>query len=278
VLADRTAHNAYGHLVEVLRGRRLVALTGAGISTESGIPDYRGGGTARRARNPIQHSQFVSDAATRRHYWARSVVGWPRMRGAKPNDGHAALAELERAGVVSGVITQNVDRLHSRAGSVGVVELHGALQEVRCLDCAAIEDRDELQARLAALNPGWHHRDAEVAPDGDAELADTASFEVAACVHCGGTLMPNVVFFGGSVPRPVVDSAWSLLDRADALLVTGTSLAVFSGYRFVRKAAQRQLPIAIVNLGPTRGDDLANVRIEKPCGKCLADLARDLLE
>jgi len=268
---------SYDALVELVRDKRIVALTGAGISTESGIPDYRGEGTARRARNPIQHAEFVGNEATRQRYWARSFVGWPRFNRAAPNDGHAALARLERAGLVHGVITQNVDRLHHRAGSVNVIELHGALQEARCLDCGAIEDRDELQTRLQQLNPTWTHRDAALAPDGDADLENTSAFRVATCSHCDGTLMPNVVFFGGSVPRQTVDAAWAMQAAADVLLVAGSSLTVFSGFRFVRKAAQQKLPIAIVNLGQTRGDELANVCIERSCGKCLSDLASDLL-
>lgn len=277
VIADNPV--PYEELVRVVRGRRVVALTGAGISTESGIPDYRGEGTAVRARNPIQHAEFIRQAATRQRYWARSFVGWPRFSSAHPNAGHTAVATLERAGVIAGVITQNVDRLHHRAGSDNIVELHGALHEARCLDCELLEDRDALQVRLARLNDGWGRGSGTVAPDGDVELDDEHArrFTVATCLRCDGTLMPNVVFFGGSVPRPVVDRAWALLDCADVLLVVGSSLTVFSGFRFVRRAAQQNLPIVIVNLGPTRGDDLATVRIKASSGKCLSKLAGDLV-
>jgi NAD-dependent deacetylase sirtuin 4 len=265
-------------VVELLAGRRVLALTGAGCSTESGIPDYRGPETLRRVRNPIQHREFLASAATRRRYWARSFLGWPRMASARPNPAHLALAALERAGVLTGVITQNVDRLHHAAGSQRVVELHGALAEVRCLDCGAREDRDGLQARLTVLNPGFVTWPVAHAPDGDAELAGDAvtGFAVAACLACSGVLMPDVVFFGGNVPAAVVEAAWALLAESEALLVVGSSLAVFSGYRFVRRAAERGLPVAIVNLGPTRGDPHAQVRVDARCGQVLPALAAAL--
>ncbi len=262
----------------LLRGRRLVALTGAGISTESGIPDYRGPGTRARARNPIQYREFVRDPAARRRYWARSLVGWPRIDGARPNPAHQAMARLERGGALACVITQNVDRLHQRAGSEQVIELHGALAEVVCLACRAIEPRAELQGRLLSLNPGFAERPTELAPDGDAELpADRIDgFRVATCRTCGGDLKPNVVFFGESVPRPTVEAAYASVDAAEALLVVGSSLTVFSGYRFVRRAAERGIPIAIVNLGPTRGDDHATARVDARAGDALPALARAL--
>jgi NAD+-dependent protein deacetylase sirtuin 4 len=265
-------------LCALARGRRVVALTGAGCSTESGIPDYRGEGTRERARNPIQHREFVRDPEARRRYWARSVIGWPKVARARPNPGHRALAALEEAGALAGVITQNVDGLHGAAGSRRVIELHGALARVRCRGCDAIEARAALQRRLLADNPGWEARAAEAAPDGDAELpsALVARFRVVDCAGCGGVLQPDVVFFGASVPRPVVDAAWRLLDEAEALLVVGTSLAVFSGYRFVRRAAERALPIAIVNLGATRGDPLARLRVEARAGAALPALAARL--
>ena len=262
-------------LAALIAGRRVVALTGAGCSTESGIPDYRGPGTARRARNPIQYREFVGSAATRRRYWARSFVGWPRMSAARPNPAHLALAALERAGHLRGIITQNVDRLHRAAGSRRVIELHGALADVRCTGCDRIESRHALQARLAAENPGWTAAfDIEQAPDGDAELAGDAvqRFRVLACITCDGVLKPHVVFFGENVPRPVVDSAWALLDEAEVLLVVGSSLTVFSGFRFVRRAAERDMPVAIINLGQTRGDDLARVRVNAHAGEVLPRL------
>lgn len=258
-----------------MRGRRVVVLTGAGCSTESGIPDYRGPETARRARNPIQYRDFLRSEAGRQRYWARSMVGWPRFRTARPNRGHLALCQLERAGHITGVITQNVDRLHHKAESSNVIELHGALAEVRCLACGHISDRDELQARLTELNPAFDpRRAAELAPDGDAELptAIIEGFEVAGCHRCGGTLKPNVVFFGENVPRPVVDSAFDLFESAELLLVVGSSLTVFSGYRFVKKAHERGTPVAIVNLGSTRGDKLAQLCLDAPAGDTLSQL------
>lgn len=256
----------------------MVALTGAGCSTESGIPDYRGPGTAQRARNPIQYHEFMSSASVRRRYWARSFVGWPRMAEARPNRAHRALAAMEQAGVLRGIITQNVDRLHHSAGSQRVIELHGALAEVRCMDCSHIESRHSLQARLAALNPDWSVHGVEQAPDGDAELAGemVQRFRVPGCVACSGPLKPHVVFFGENVPRPVVDRAWALLDEAEVLLVVGSSLTVFSGFRFVRRAAERNLPVAILNLGPTRGDALAQLRVDAQAGQLLPRLV-DLL-
>jgi NAD-dependent protein deacetylase/lipoamidase sirtuin 4 len=269
-----------GALVSLVRGRRVVALTGAGCSTESGIPDYRGPDTPPRTRPPIQHREFVDHADVRRRYWARSALGWSRFSSAVPNAAHAALAELEQAGAVAGVITQNVDSLHGAAGSREVVELHGALARVRCLVCAAMATRDAVQARLLAANPGWLDRaeGAVLAPDGDSDLPDAlvAGFTVVACEACGGTLMPDVVFFGGSVPRDTLDAAWRLFDRAEVLLVIGSSLAVFSGYRFVRRAAERGVPVGILNRGPTRGDDYAQVRVDARAGLALPELARAL--
>jgi NAD+-dependent protein deacetylase sirtuin 4 len=264
--------------VALLRGRRVVALTGAGISTESGIPDYRGPETLARARNPIQHAQFVRDPAARRRYWARSVIGWPRVAAARPNPAHAALAAMERGGALAGVVTQNVDRLHTSAGSSNVVELHGALAEVACLACGLREARARLQERLLDLNPSFATRGAELAPDGDAELpaALIDRFRVADCAGCGGVLKPDVVFFGGCVPREVVAAAHALVEAAEALLVVGSSLAVYSGYRFVRRAAERGAPVAIVNLGPTRGDPLAALRWNERAGTALPRLAASL--
>ena len=284
-------------LVELARGRRIVALTGAGCSTESGIPDYRGVGTPPR-RRPLQHREFVDRADARRRYWARSTLGWPRLRAARPNPAHDALAALERAGIVAGVITQNVDSLHGAAGSRVVIELHGALARVRCLGCGAASERDQLQRRLLAANPSWidrfsvppfdgaarsgsagpRDRVAPVAPDGDVDLPDdvVAGFEVVACDACGGVLMPDVVLFGGSVPRATLDAAWALFARAELLLVVGSSLAVFSGYRFVRRAAEHGVPIAIVNRGPTRGDVHAQLTLDARCGEALPRLAARL--
>jgi len=223
----------------------------------------------------MQHQSFVSDAEARRRYWARSVLGWRHFSRARPNPAHQALAELERTGALTGLITQNVDRLHQRAGQRRVIELHGALADVRCLHCGELEERDLLQQRLLALNPGWTERHVEIAPDGDAELPPEVvrDFRVASCASCDGTLKPDVVFFGGSVPRERVAAAWECLEGASALLVVGSSLAVFSGFRFVRGAVARGIPVALVNLGTSRGDELAALRVELRAGEVLPALA-----
>jgi NAD-dependent SIR2 family protein deacetylase len=264
-------------LVDLLSGKRIVALTGAGISTESGIPDYRGPDRPPRVRDPMQHREFVDKPEMRTKYWARSMIGWPRMAEAEPNLGHRALAALEERGVLAGVITQNVDGLHTKAGSREVVELHGALRRVRCLACGEITSRDFMQQRLLESNPR-HAGDARIQPDGDVELPDAlvADFEVVACTACSGVLMPDVVFFGGSVPRDTLDAAWALFERAEVLIVVGSSLAVFSGYRFVRRAAERGIPVAIINRGPTRGDEHASLRIDERSGVVLPALASRL--
>jgi NAD-dependent SIR2 family protein deacetylase len=248
-------------LADLVRAGRTTMLTGAGCSTGSGIPDYRGTGRPTR-RAPIQYREFLASEPTRRRYWARSMAGWPHVATARPNPAHHAIANLERDGWVAGVITQNVDGLHPAAGSQRVVELHGSLARVRCLDCDARSSRAELQDRMRAANAGWS--DGMVAPDGDADLPDHcfADFKVQGCLRCGGVLKPDVVFFGETVPRPVVDAAWALLDEADLLLVVGSSLAVFSGFRFVIRASERGVPIAIMNRGPTRGDDRAALRLD----------------
>lgn len=265
-------------VVDLLAGRRFVALTGAGCSTESGIPDYRGEGRTG-PKNPIQHDAFMRRPEVRQRYWARATLGWERFQGAQPNAGHAALARLEAAGLLAGVITQNVDRLHHAAGSRRVVELHGALADVRCLDCQAHEPRAELQVRLLAANPGWLAAALGAArPDGDAELPPEAvqSFRVVGCRVCGGALKPEVVFFGGNVAEPTLSAAWALLAEGAALLVAGSSLTVYSGFRFVRRAHEQGLPIGIVNLGPTRGDPLAQARVSAPVGQVLPRLAEAL--
>ena len=287
--AQRHGGDAAGEiepLWRLLAGRRAVALTGAGCSTESGIPDYRGGDRTG-PRDPIQHDAFLRRADVRRRYWARATLGWERFRGARPNAAHRALASMEAAGALVGVITQNVDGLHQQAGSRRVVELHGALGDVRCLACRTPEPRATLQERLLRANPGWVARaraelagDAQggVRPDGDAELsAETvAAFEVVACLACGGSLKPEVVFFGGTVPEATLAPAWQMLESAQALLVAGSSLAVYSGLRFVRRAHELGLPIGIVNVGPTRGDALAATCLSAPVGRALPQLARAL--
>lgn len=263
-------------LGQLCHGRRVAVLTGAGCSTESGIPDYRGPETRRRAQKPIQFQELVRDPEARRRYWARSVVGFPRIAHAEPNAAHVALAQLEARGIALGVITQNVDGLHQRAGSRRVVELHGTLSRVRCLDCGARVERRALQQRLLAENPDFVPGRDEAAPDGDARLdADRVrGFRVVDCDACGGMLKPDVVFFGEGVPREVVDDAFGLLDQAECLLIVGSSLAVFSGYRFARRAAERGLAIAVVNLGESRGDGHATLRVDGRAGDVLPRLER----
>lgn len=266
-------------LASRLAGRRVAVLTGAGVSTESGIPDYRSPDAAARERRPIHGPEFVRSAALRRRYWARAMAGWERFRLAQPGAAHLALAELEARGVVSGTVTQNVDRLHHAAGSLRVIELHGALAEVVCLDCGTLDDRDAVQERMREQNPGWLDGPTAIermAPDGDAELPDSAVelFVGPVCVQCGGVLKPNVVFFGHNVAKPIVDEAYELVARSEALLVAGTSLAVFSGYRFLLRAADLSIPIFIVNRGPVRGEERAALKVEASTGETLAALAR----
>lgn len=259
-------------LRELLQGRRVCVLTGAGISTESGIPDYRGPGAAVRKRAPIQHREFVEQSAMRARYWARSMLGWPRFRDFEPNDAHRALASWPR---VTGLITQNVDRLHHKAGSRDVVELHGALADVRCLACGRHHDRDALQVRLEHDNPALLGTRFVLFADGDADLPDHVvdGFVVPSCEQCGGVLKPDVVFFGDSVPRPRLELAFSALDAAEVLLVVGSSLTVFSGYRFVLRAKERGMPIAVVNLGPTRADAEATLKLDARAGDVLPALS-----
>jgi NAD-dependent SIR2 family protein deacetylase len=260
----------------VLSGGGVVALTGAGLSTDSGIPDYRGPGSPRRT--PMTFQQFTRSATARRRYWARSHVGWLRMRTARPNDGHRALAALGTAGVVDAVITQNVDGLHLAAGSDPLVELHGALDRVVCLGCGERTSRPRLHDRLAAANPGWAERtdlpEADVAPDGDVEIDDTEGFVVVACERCDDPLKPDVVFFGENVPVPRVEECYRLVDGARALLVAGTSCTVFSGRRFVKRAAARGIPVVVVNRGPTRAAEHANVHVDSGCTPVLLHLAQ----
>ncbi len=267
-------------VVGVLAGKRVAVLSGAGMSTESGIPDYRGPDGPRRKSKPIQFRDFLISPATRSRYWARSAIGWPHFSQARPNAAHTAVARLEAAGIVPGVITQNVDRLHHAAGSDQVIELHGALAEVVCLDCGAVEARHALQKRLLSMNPGWEAEAAAMAPDGDAELPEEliAGFRTPVCLNCSGRLKPNVVLFGENVPRERVERAFDLVDSVEALLVAGSSLTVYSGFRFVDRAARRGVPVAILNIGPTRGDALAAARAEGRLGVLLPSVAGQLIE
>ncbi|HET9876976.1 MAG TPA: NAD-dependent protein deacetylase [Mycobacterium sp.] len=269
-------------LVALLAGRRVAVLTGAGISTDSGIPDYRGPDSP--PSSPMTIGQFVGDPVFRQRYWARNHVGWRHLAATSPNAGHRALAALERAGAVTGVITQNVDLLHTRAGSRTVVNLHGSYAEVVCLGCGRTTSRATLAQHLEALNPGFTGRaeavgDIVVAPDADAVVADTVSvrsFRYLDCESCGGVLKPDIVYFGENVPKDRVTQAYSLIDDAQALLVAGSSLTVFSGYRFVRHAVAVGIPVAIINRGRTRGDDLADVKVDGGCSELLTSLAGEL--
>lgn len=270
-----------------LSGGQVVVLSGAGISTESGIPDYRGPTGVARAASPMTYQEFVGSPEAQRRYWARSFAGWPVMRQAQPNAGHAAVARLQRLGIVDAVITQNVDRLHHAAGTRSVVELHGALERVVCLDCRAVSDRGDLQQRLADANPDFDpgvfiNTDGDTAairPDGDIALVEAMvqAFRTVGCLRCGwGRLKPDVVFFGENVPKDRVTYCYGLVDAARTLLVLGSSLTVMSGYRFVRHAAKRRTPVVIVNSGPTRGDGEATVRVDAPLGAVLPAVAAAL--
>lgn len=267
-------------LTELIDRGDVCILTGAGCSTESGIPDYRGPETRKRARNPIRMDAFLRHPETRQRYWARSYLGFPRMQQARPNGAHRALAQLERDGWTTGLITQNVDSLHAAAGSHEVVELHGALRDVICLDCGARLARASLQQRMQHDNAASEAAGVQrLAPDGDADVDEawTARFVAPSCTACGdGVLKPDVVFFGESVPKPRVERAMAMLQAARSLLVVGSSLAVFSGYRFVRRAEALGIPVAIVNLGETRGDAAAQIRIEAQASEVLSALVTQL--
>jgi NAD-dependent SIR2 family protein deacetylase len=254
---------------DLLSGRTVV-LTGAGLSTDSGIPDYRGPGA--RVRRPMTYQDFVATPENRRRYWARAHLGWSRMGHAEPNAGHHALTRAEAAGKVSFLITQNVDCLHERAGHSRLVALHGRIDQVVCLECREVTSRATVQRRLTALNPGWleTHGAARANPDGDVELDETEGFVVPPCASCGGRLKPDVVFFGENVPKHRVERCYAAVDEADALLVAGSSLTVMSGLRFVRHAAKTGKPVVIVNRGVTRGDDLATVKVEEGCSEWLS--------
>jgi NAD-dependent SIR2 family protein deacetylase len=270
---------AFGILVEAFRIGNVAILSGAGLSTESGIPDYRGpSGQARRTAQPMTYQEFTGSAGARQRYWARSHLGWRHVTGAAPNAGHRAVAALERAGLVSGVITQNVDGLHQTAGAAAVTELHGSLHQVVCLSCWSRSPRDDLDARLRAANPAWTTAGLEPAvnPDGDVALEETGGFTVVDCLACGGLLKPDVVFFGENVPKPRVEACFSLVSSSSALVVLGSSLTVMSGLRYVRRASSLGIPVVIVNQGATRGDPLATATLDAPLGSTLTALVRGL--
>jgi len=269
---------AYERLVELLRGRNITVLTGAGLSTESGIPDYRGPDGKRRVV-PMTYGEFVASPANRQRYWARSFVGWRRFAGAGPNDGHRAVADLQRLGLVRAIITQNVDGLHQLAGARDVLELHGNLARARCLDCGETTHRADLDARLVEANPHFEVIAGELRPDGDVVLSEeaVAGFHIPRCLVCQSDLLkPDVVFFGESVPKPLVEQCFSYVEASSGLLVLGSSLQVMSGYRFVQRAAARGLPVAIVTRGPSRGDEKATIRIDAPLGVTLSRIVQGL--
>jgi NAD-dependent SIR2 family protein deacetylase len=253
------------------KSNRIVGFTGAGISTESGIPDYRDEAGEWKRQPPVNFRDFTASDRIRRRYWARSFLGWEWFSKAGPNAGHLALADLEATGSLDLLVTQNVDGLHQAAGSRRVLDLHGRLDTVRCLTCHRLSPRADLQEQLRRENPGFDTAASRPAPDGDADVTDAReeSFRIEDCAACGGILKPDVVFFGESVPRDRVEAAYAALGRADLLLVAGTSLKVWSGYRFAKAAAEQNVPIAVVNLGTTRADGLATVRVRGRCGDVL---------
>jgi NAD-dependent SIR2 family protein deacetylase len=274
-VANDVANGVVDEVVDLLDGRSWTVLTGAGISTDSGIPDYRGPTSVRAT--PMQYQEFVGSRSAQQRYWARSYLGWRRIGQAEPNEGHRALVDLERAGLL-GVVTQNVDGLHTRAGSRSVINLHGEIASVICLDCGACSRRAEVQRRLGELNPELDHsaptEHAELRPDGDAVVREWTTFVLPGCRGCGGRLKPDVVFFGESVPKPRVEEAYRLVDAADVLVVLGSSLTVMSGLRFVRHNARCGRPVVIINRGPTRGDEFATRKIEAGCSETLLELRR----
>ena len=251
---------------------RVFVLTGAGCSTGSGIPDYRGEDGSWKRKPPVTYQAFAQEPLTRARYWARSFIGWPHIAAARPNATHDVLAHWEAKGGVSALVTQNVDGLHQKAGSREVIDLHGRLDQIACLGCGQRTPRGQLQRRLAELNPEWHHLSAATAPDGDADLddADFGRFKVPDCEACNGMLKPDVVFYGENVPRERVHAAQQALARSDAMLVVGSSLMVYSGYRFARMAREAGLPLAILTRGVTRADELATLKLPADCGDTLA--------
>jgi NAD-dependent SIR2 family protein deacetylase len=261
-------------LLTLIEQGRVAVLTGAGLSTGSGIPDYRGPTGAARPATPMTFQEFTGNPFARQRYWARSHLGWRFITGAKPNDGHRAVAQLQAQGLLDGILTQNVDGLHQAGGASQVIELHGALSEVICLSCGQQTSREELDQRLTEANPAWVRGDAPIKPDGDVDLDDVSDFRVVDCRTCGGMLKPDVVFFGETVPRPRVDRAYALVSGAKSLLVLGSSLKVMSGYRFVLHARKLGIPVAIVNQGATRGDPQADLKIDAELSATLTELTR----
>jgi NAD-dependent SIR2 family protein deacetylase len=277
-VATATDTDVLEPFVELLEHGNVLVLSGAGISTESGIPDYRGPDGQRRV-TPMQYAEFTGSSQARQRYWARSYVGWQRFNRALPNAGHRAVAALQRSGHLGAVITQNVDGLHQAAGATEVTELHGSLARVVCLTCGDRSSRWDLDDRMRDANPAFEVTSDEIRPDGDIALndLDVAGFRVPLCLVCGrDTLKPDVVFFGESVPKPLVEHCFRLTECADAVLVLGSSLKVMSGYRFVRRAATLGTPVGIITRGPTRGDGEATLQLDAQLGPTLTELAARL--
>lgn len=262
----------------VRQNTRLFVLTGAGCSTASGIPDYRDLNGDWKRKQPVDFRDFMRCEQTRRRYWLRSMVAWPAFISATPNGAHRALAKMEHAGYIEFLVTQNVDGLHHRAGSRRMIDLHGRLDSVVCTHCGHRIERDEFQSKLRNSNPAYLTYDAQLAPDGDADLEgiDLEAFRVPDCLSCGGILKPDVVFFGEAVPRDVFEQAQAALDTANAVLIVGSSLMVYSGFRFCRMASEQKKPIAAINLGRTRADDQLELKLEVDCGSVLQKLVAEL--
>lgn len=273
------AETALSELTDVLaQSRHLVVLTGAGCSTESGIPEYRDADGEWKHSRPVQFPDFLRSHAIRQRYWARSMIGWQRVAKARPNRAHVSLARLEHAGFVKQLITQNVDGLHQLAGSREVIDLHGRLAYVICLACGLRQPRSAIQKQLEKQNPGWLTLTAPEAPDGDARIeTDFSSFRIPQCQRCEGVLKPDVVFFGENVPTDRVEQSLQSIETADTLLVVGSSLMVWSGLRYVRAASERGIPVGLINLGRTRADELITHRVKQDCGDVLSQVCGALL-
>lgn len=270
---------SHHQLLNLLGNGHVVVLSGAGISTESGIPDYRGpSGSLQRNHQPMTYQTFLRDPFGRKRYWARSHLGWEYMSQVQPNAGHKAVADLEQAGFITGVITQNVDGLHQAAGSANVIDLHGRLDRVSCLGCGTTWPRSHIQQRLAHANTDWTAHSTTFNPDGDAELSETEvhSFNEVSCELCEGIIKPDVVYFGENVPSARVEQSYDMVNSAKCLLVLGSTLTVFSGRRFALHAQKNSIPIAIINDGPTRADDIAQVKLESSLGSTLTSIVNSL--
>lgn len=267
-------------LIEFIKEHpKLFVITGAGISTGSGIPDYRDRNGNWKRQPPIMHQDFINSESVRKRYWARSLIGWRFFGSAKPNASHKLLADLESAGYIQLLVTQNVDGLHQRAGSKKVLDLHGRIDTIRCLDCSSNQPRSEFQSRLERENPHFSARTIAIAPDGDADLeeVDFSNFVIPGCTDCNGTYMPRVVFYGGSVPKDQIEQAYNELEKSSAVLVIGSSLMVYSAYQFCRHASRKNIPVVAINQGKTRHDGNYCIKVDMPCDSVLEQIAIELL-